>query len=103
VRLLLAVCDPQNPTMFNETALAIAANGGRLDCVLALIPLVDVKIADQGGRTALMEATEGGHFACVQTLIPHSNLMAHNNERKTALDLAIWGAIGIARICLLRT
>ncbi|GFG35013.1 hypothetical protein Cfor_01115 [Coptotermes formosanus] len=61
---------------FGRTLLHIAATGGDLETVKALLmnPKTDVNAVDSDGWTSLHMAVKGGHLKVVQTLIPDQRI-----------------------------
>ena len=113
VRLLLPLSDPDACDSSGYTALKIAVQYGRGDCVpdLAkasdtglmlmwallhghghdwmvetLLPHCDPRETNADGKTVLMQAAEYGRLSVMESLLPVSDVLAKDKSGKTALD-----------------
>ena len=85
------------------TALILAAEGGHLDTVKALIAKkADINIGDNGGNTALMKAAEKGHLDIVKALIDNkADVNGKNYVDNNALILSLYGGnSGVAKFLI---
>jgi len=97
----------QYPSLLNtraggETALILAAESGRLDCVQLLIKAQATLDLKFGGRTALMAAAANGHEGCVKALVEAgATVNVKGPIFRTALMLAARnGHVGCVRALL---
>ncbi|KAM9424295.1 ankyrin repeat and SOCS box protein 3 isoform 1-T2 [Pholidichthys leucotaenia] len=102
VRFLVNKCDVEMEDDNRITALFLAAQYGRIECLAILIyagAKVNAKAIDLA--TPLMIATQGGHEACVDILLAHG---ANPNMRCSIewTQLAIHAAIQFGHISILR-
>ena len=82
-------CDPNVRGQFGKTALHFACQGGSIDLVCYLLPVVSLLNTDNHGDTPLHVCSFKGHVECVEALL-HSNapVLIRNNNGKTPLELA---------------
>ena len=66
--------------MKDSTALMIAAESGRIDCVKVLMTEVG-KSRKTDGTTALMFAAQNGFVECVRLLMAEADMVDHDGSR----------------------
>jgi ankyrin repeat and SOCS box protein 5 len=81
IELLLANgADVNKHTVHNETALAIAAKSGKLQCARVLIAAgADVNVVSCDGATSLHAAVTNCHSAVAQLLLQHGGAVVMNS------------------------
>lgn len=90
---LIALGPKSLPNSLNgqgASALGLAAAGGHISTVEALLPHCDPLLADAHGFTPLMWAASRGQTSCVSLLLPVSSPLELDRRGMAAIEMAAW-------------